>query len=87
MVIHFSLMKDRETILKVLKDNLKKEVLKMEKQEIQMLFSKEVLKQIKDESLQNIVRGIIFNPSNNINWDDALERIYVNMPGLIMDME
>ena len=52
-----------------------------------MLFSKEVLKQIKDESLQSIVRGIIFNPSNKINWDDALERIYVNMPELIMDKE
>jgi len=38
MVIHFSLMKDREMILKVLKDNLKKEVLKMGKQEIQMLL-------------------------------------------------
>jgi len=59
----------------------------MEKQEIQMLLSKEVIKQIKDESLQNIIRGIIFNPSNNISWDDALERIYINMPELIMDME
>jgi len=59
----------------------------MEAQEIQMLLSKEVLKQIKDESLQNIVRGIIFNPSNKISWDDALKRIYVNMPELIIDME
>ena len=37
----------------------------MEKQEIQMLLSKEVLQQIKDESLQNIIRGIIFNVFQN----------------------
>jgi len=36
---------------------------------------------------KNFKKGIIFNPSNKINWDDALERIYINMPELIMDME
>jgi len=54
-------------------------------QEIQSLLSEKVLKQIEDKSIQNIIRGIIFNSSNKIDWDDALYRVYKNMPELIME--
>ena len=53
-------------------------------QEIQSLLSEKVLKQIEDKSIQNIIRGIIFNSGNKIDWNDALYRIYKNMPELIM---
>ena len=54
-------------------------------QEIKSLLSEKVLKQIVDKSTQNIIRGIIFNSSNKIDWDDALYRVYKNMPELIME--
>jgi len=54
-------------------------------QEIQSLLSEKVLKQIEDKSIQNIIRGIIFNSSNKIDWDDALYKVYKNMPELIME--
>jgi len=54
-------------------------------QEIQSLLSEKVLTQIEDKSIQNIIRGIIFNSNNKIDWDDALYRVYKNMPELIME--
>jgi len=54
-------------------------------QEIKSLLSEKVLTQIEDKSIQNIIRGIIFNSSNKIDWDDALYRVYKNMPELIME--
>ena len=54
-------------------------------QEIQSLLSEKVLKQIEDKSIQNIIRGIIFNSNNKIDWDDVLYRVYKNMPELIME--
>lgn len=54
-------------------------------QEIQILLSTKVLKGITDPTIQNIVRGIIFDTRNTINWDNALERIHVNMPELTME--
>ena len=54
-------------------------------QEIKSLLSEKVLKQIEDKSIQNIIRGIIFNSDNKIDWDDVLYRVYKNMPELIME--
>ena len=53
-------------------------------QEIKSLLSEKVLAQIEDKSIQNIIRGIIFNSDNKIDWDDALYKVYKNMPELIM---
>jgi len=53
-------------------------------QEIQSLLSEKVLTQIEDKSIQNIIRGIIFNSNNKIDWDDALYKVYKNMPELII---
>jgi len=54
-------------------------------QEIKSLLSEKVLAQIEDKSIQNIIRGIIFNSDNKIDWDDALYKVYKNMPELIME--
>jgi len=54
-------------------------------QEIKSLLSEKVLTQIEDKSIQNIIRGIIFNSDNKIDWDDALYRVYKNMPELIKE--
>jgi len=54
-------------------------------QEIKYLLSEKVLAQIEDKSIQNIIRGIIFNSDNKIDWDDALYKVYKNMPELIME--
>ena len=54
-------------------------------QEIKSLLSEKVLTQIEDKSIQNIIRGIIFNSDNKIDWDDALYKVYKNMPELIME--
>jgi len=52
-------------------------------QEIKSLLSEKVLKQIEDKSIQNIIRGIIFNSDNKIDWTDAIYVVYKNMPELI----
>ena len=62
-----------------------KGVERMLAQEIQSLLSEKVLTQIEDKSIQNIIRGIIFNSDNKIDWDDALYRVYKNMPELIKE--
>jgi len=54
-------------------------------QEIKSLLSEKVLAQIEDKSIQNIIRGIIFNSNNKIDWDDVLYRVYKNMPELIKE--
>lgn len=46
------------------------------------LLSQDVLKNIKDQSIQNILRTIIFDPKNIINWDNALKEIHKHMPEL-----
>ena len=55
-------------------------------QEIKSLLSEKVLKQIVDKSTQNIIRGIIFNSDNKIDWDDAIYySVYKNMPELLKE--
>jgi len=72
-------------ILYTINNIIFKGVERMLAQEIKSLLSEKVLTQIKDKSIQNIIRGIIFNSSNKIDWDDALYRVYKNMPELIME--
>jgi hypothetical protein len=53
--------------------------------DIRIMLSTEVLKHIKDESIQNIVRSIIFNRNNVIDWRNVLEEIHRYMPELIKE--
>jgi hypothetical protein len=54
----------------------------MDDHTIKVLIAWNVINQIKDKSIQNIVRSILFNPDNNINWSHALEQLKINMPEL-----
>jgi len=54
-------------------------------QEIQSVISQKVLKSIPDKSIEMIVRNIIFNPHNMIDWDAAIGAVYKYMPEIGMD--
>ena len=67
---------------------LKNQILdQTEIQEIQSVISQKVLKGIQDKSIETILRKIIFNPNNVIDWDSAIETVYENMPELGMDLK
>jgi hypothetical protein len=51
---------------------------------VKEIISVEVLRRIKDKSIENVLRNIIFNPYNTIDWDDVLYQIHVNMPEITM---
>lgn len=48
--------------------------------EIKVLLSTEVIKQIPDKSIETVIRRILFNPDNNIDWKNALTEIRIHMP-------
>ncbi len=54
----------------------------MNEQEIQKLISREVINSIPDKTIQLVIRAIIFNPKNKIDWDKALNNVYEYMPEL-----
>ena len=54
-------------------------------QEIQSVISQKVLKSIPDKSIEMIIRNIIFNPHNLIDWDAAIGAVYKYMPEIGMD--
>jgi len=56
-------------------------------QEIQSTISQKVLKGIQDKSIETILRKIIFNPNNIIDWDVAIGVVYENMPEIGMELE
>jgi len=65
---------------------LKNQILdKTEIQEIQSIISQKVLKSIQDKSIETILRKIIFNTNNMIDWDAAIGEVYENMPEIGMD--
>lgn len=55
---------------------------KMNEQEIQKLISREVIGYIPDKSIQLVLRAIIFNPKNKIDWNKSLKDVYEYMPEL-----
>lgn len=52
----------------------------MNNQEIKELLSTQVLSQINDKSIENILRGIIFDLDNTIDWKHALNLVLKYMP-------
>jgi len=54
-------------------------------QEIQSVISQKVLKGIQDKSIETILRKIIFNHNNVIDWDAAIGAVYENMPEIGME--
>lgn len=53
-----------------------------ENQKIKELLSVQVLNYIQDQSIQDIIREIVFNDKNYIKWNDVKNTIKVHMPEL-----
>ena len=56
----------------------------MREQEIKEIISIEILNKMKDQSATNILRDILFDRDNKINWNKASDSIITNMPELNM---
>lgn len=56
----------------------------MREQETKEIISVEILNKMKDQSAANILRDILFDSDNKINWDKASDSIITNMPELDM---
>ena len=54
----------------------------MNKQKVKSMLNREVIKQIKDYSMQQVLASILFSPSNLIDWDQAYTFIMTFMPEL-----
>lgn len=56
----------------------------MREQETKEIISVEILNKMKDQSAANILRDILFDSDNKINWNKASDSIITNMPELNM---
>lgn len=56
----------------------------MIEQEVKEIISVEILKKMEDQSAARILREILFDDNNKIDWNKAGESIIANMPELKM---
>lgn len=56
----------------------------MREQEVKKIISVEILKRMQDQSAANVLRNILFNKDNKIDWEKAGFSIIKNMPELKM---
>lgn len=56
----------------------------MREQEVKEIISVEILKRMQDQSAANVLRNILFNEDNKIDWEKAGFGIIENMPELKM---
>lgn len=56
----------------------------MKEQEVKEIISVEILKRMQDQSAANVLRNILFNEDNKIDWEKAGFSIIENMPELKM---
>lgn len=56
----------------------------MIEQEVKEIISVEILKRMQDQSAANVLRNILFNDDNKIDWEKAGFSIIENMPELKM---
>lgn len=56
----------------------------MREQEVKEIISVEILKRMQDQSAARVLREILFDSENKINWDKAGNSIIENMPELKM---
>ena len=47
---------------------------------IKEFVARVVLKNVDDAALNTVLRKILYNPNNKIDWNDAAEQILINMP-------
>lgn len=56
----------------------------MREQEVKRIISVEILNRMKDQSAADVLREILFNEDNKIDWEKAGFSIIKNMPELKM---
>lgn len=56
----------------------------MKEQEVKEIISVEILKRMQDQSAARVLREILFDSNNKIDWNKASESIITNMPELKM---
>ena len=56
----------------------------MKEVESKKIISEEILNRMNDQSAADVLRDILFNSENKINWDKAFESIQKHMPELKM---
>lgn len=56
----------------------------MREQEVKEIISVEILKRMQDQSAARVLREILFDNDNKIDWNKASESIITNMPELKM---
>jgi hypothetical protein len=81
---------DEKEVVNTKKDNGEKfrsndEMSKEEIQKIKEILSVRVLGNIKDKSVENILRALVFNPNiqNDIEWDWVKQSIIKEMPEMV----
>ena len=55
-------------------------VVNMIEQEVKEIISVEILKRMQDQSAARVLREILFDSNNKIDWNKASESIITNMP-------
>lgn len=55
----------------------------MDEQKIKIMLNREVLEGITDYTTRNILKSILFSPSNTIDWEQAYTLIMKFMPELV----
>ena len=56
----------------------------MREQEVKEIISVEILKRMQDQSAARVLREILFDDNNKIDWNKAGNSIIKNMPELKM---
>lgn len=56
----------------------------MREQEVKEIISIKILKRMQDQSAAHVLREILFNKDNKIDWEKAGFSIITNMPELKM---
>lgn len=54
----------------------------MNEEKVKGILNREVLKQIKDDTIRHILSSILFSPSTKIDWGQAYSLIMIFMPEL-----
>ena len=54
----------------------------MNMQKIKTMLNVEILNRMNDKAASSVLKGILFNPDNDINWDEAYRLMMEFMPEL-----
>ena len=54
----------------------------MDVKKIQTMLNVEILNRMNDYAASSVLKNILFNPDNNINWEEAYQLMMIFMPEL-----